>query len=282
MFPSRAFSQASSALLLRLAAGVIVLIILGPLLWGLSTSLKTEVMAVRLPPSIIPSPLTFGSYADVIKDQSFLIDLWNSTAYALGGVALALLVSIPAGYAAARFDFPAKRTIMLIILATSMVPGVAVLAPTYYVLNALGLLNDRLVIIVLVAARIAPQTVWFLQSFILAVPLAIEESAAVDGASRPQILLRLVLPLIKPGLAAVAIIGIVTIWNDYITVAAFAPDMAKRTLQVALVDQVFNSVGISWSYMMAFAIMSSLPIMVMFALVQKWFITGLTAGAVKG
>jgi multiple sugar transport system permease protein len=282
MSSSRTLSRASSALALRLLAGLIVLVVLGPLLWGLATSLKTEVMAVRLPPSIIPSPLTFRSYLDVIRDQSFLIDLWNSVAYALGGVALALAVGIPAGYAAARFDFPAKRAIMLTILATSMVPGVALLVPTYYVLTALGLINDRLVIIVLVAARIAPQTVWFLQGFILGVPVEIEESAAVDGANRRQILLRLVLPLIKPGLAAVAIIGIVTIWNDYITVAAFAPDMAKRTLQVALVDQVFNSVGISWSYMMAFAIMSSLPIMVMFALVQKWFITGLTAGAVKG
>jgi len=94
--------------------------------------------------------------------------------------------------------------------------------------------------------------------------------------------LRLVLPLIKLGLAAVAVIGIVTIWNDYITVAVFAPDIDKRTLQVALVDQVFNSAGISWSYMMAFAIMSSLPVMIMFGLAQKWFVAGLTAGAVKG
>jgi ABC-type glycerol-3-phosphate transport system permease component len=282
MSSSLALPRPFAAVLLRASAGLIVLIVLGPLLWGLTTSLKTEVMAIRLPPSIIPSPLTFQNYLDVFHDQTFFIDLWNSTAYAVGGVVIAILVSIPAGYAAARFEFRAKQAIMMIILATAMVPGVAVLVPTYYVLNELGLLNNRLAIIVLLAARVAPQTVWFLRGFIVAVPLEIEESAAVDGASRWQILLRLVLPLIRPGLAAVAVIGIVTIWNDYITVAVFAPDIDKRTLQVALVDQVFNSVGISWSYMMAFAIMSSLPVMIMFGVVQKWFVAGLTAGAVKG
>lgn len=264
------------------AALAIVLMVLGPIAWGFATSLKTEVMAVQLPPSLIPKPLTFENYAAVFTYQTFLTELWNSTLYAVGAVALALLVGIPAGYAAARFNFRGKRAVMLVILATSMVPGVAVLVPTYYVLDRLGLLNSQIVILVLLAARVAPQTVWFLQNFIEAVPVEIEESAAIDGASRFQIITRLVLPLIKPGIAAVSVIGIVTIWNDYITVAVFAPDISKRTLQVALVNQVFDAVGISWSYMMAFAMTSSLPVMILFAVVQKWFVAGLTAGAVKG
>lgn len=268
--------------ILLLASFMVLVLVLGPIAWGLATSLKTEVMAVRLPPSLIPSPLTFANYWAVLTHPTFLAELWNSTLYAVGAVALALMVGIPAGYAASRFEFRGKRAIMLVVLATSMVPGVAVLVPTYYVLDQFGLLNSQAVIVVLLAARITPQTVWFMQNFIDAVPIEIEESAAIDGANRFQIIHRLVLPLIRPGVAAIAVIGIVTIWNDYITVAVFAPDTAKRTLQVALVNQVFDSVGISWSYMMAFAIMSSLPIMVMFALVQKWFVAGLTAGAVKG
>ncbi len=269
--------------LARLLAVLIVLVVLGPIVWGVATSLKTEVMAVRLPPSIIPSPLTFENYASVVFSYpTFLVELWNSTLYAVGAVIVALIVGIPAGYAASRFHFAGKGTVMMIILGTSMVPGVAVLVPTYYVLDALGLLNNQAVIVLLLAARIAPQTVWFLQNFIDAVPIEIDESASIDGASRRQVLQRLILPLIKPGIAAVAVIGTVTIWNDYITVAVFAPDIAKRTLQVALVNQVFDAVGISWSYMMAFAMMASLPIMIMFAVVQKWFVAGLTAGAVKG
>ena len=108
------------------------------------------------------------------------------------------------------------------------------------------------------------------------------EAAHIDGASRRQILTKLVLPLIRPGIAAVAVIGAITTWNDYITIVVFAPDTAKRTLQVALVNQVFDAVGISWSFTMAFALIASLPVILMFLVVQKWFIAGLTAGAVKG
>jgi multiple sugar transport system permease protein len=267
---------------LVLMAALVVASALGPMLWAISTSLKDEVNAVSAVPSLIPSPLTLRNYLTVFTHKTFAIELINSLLYAAGAVALALAVGIPAGYAASRFTFPAKRPVMLLILATSMVPGVALLVPTFYLLDHLGLLNNRLVIVIILASRIAPQTVWFVQNFIDAVPLEIDEAALMDGASRWQILAKLVLPLIRPGLAAVAVIGAITTWNDYITVAVFAPDTAKRTLQVALVNQVFDAVGISWSFTMAFALVASLPVIVLFLLVQKWFIAGLTAGAVKG
>jgi ABC-type glycerol-3-phosphate transport system permease component len=250
--------------------------------WALATSFKTEVEAVAVPPTLWPSAATLENYFKVFRDQSFLQDFWNSVAYSVGAVALALLVGIPAGYAAARFSFKGKRVLMLVILATSMVPGVALLVPTYYLLDNVGLLNSGIVVTIILAARIIPQTVWFIANFVEAVPVEIEDSAFMDGANRFQIIWNLILPLIRPGIAAVATIGIVTTWNDYITVAVFAPDVAKRTLQVALVNQVFDAVGISWSYMMAFVVIASMPVIIMFGFVQKWFISGLTAGAVKG
>lgn len=261
---------------------IFALIVLGPIAWALATSLKSEVEAVAIPPTLIPKVTTLQNYLKVFTDQSFVTDLWNSIAYSVGAVILSLIVGIPAGYAAARFSFAGKRLLMLTILATSMVPGVALLVPTYYLLDAVGLLNSGAVVTVILAARIIPQTVWFIANFVEAIPIEIEDSAFMDGASRFQIIRYLVLPLIKPGIAAVATIGIVTTWNDYITVAVFAPDVAKRTLQVALVNQVLDSVGISWSYMMAFVIVASMPVILMFGFVQKWFVSGLTAGAVKG
>lgn len=272
----------SSRMAVVLMAALVVFAAIGPLLWAVSTSLKNEVNAVSAVPSLIPSPATLRNYASVFTHKTFAIELVNSVLYAVGAVIVALAVGIPAGYAASRYDFPAKRPVMLLILATSMVPGVALLVPTFYLLDHLGLLNNRLVVLVILASRIAPQTVWFVQNFIDAVPLEIDEAALMDGASRPQILSKLVLPLIRPGIAAVAVIGAITTWNDYITVAVFAPDTDKRTLQVALVNQVFDAVGISWSFTMAFALVSSLPVILLFVFVQKWFIAGLTAGAVKG
>lgn len=261
---------------------IFAVIVLGPVAWALATSFKTEVEAVAVPPTLWPSTATLENYLKVFRDQSFLRDFWNSVAYSVGAVALALLVGIPAGYAAARFSFKGKRTLMLTILATSMVPGVALLVPTFYLLDSIGLLNSGIVVTIILSARIIPQTVWFIANFVDAVPVEIEDSAFMDGANRFQIIWHLILPLIRPGIAAVATIGIVTTWNDYITVAVFAPEVAKRTLQVALVNQVFDAVGISWSYMMAFVVIASMPVILMFGLVQKWFISGLTAGAVKG
>ena len=263
-------------------AALVVGTALGPMLWAISTSLKNEVNAVSAIPSLIPSPATLSNYLSVFSHKTFVIELLNSVLYAAGAVGIALAAGIPAGYAASRYTFPAKRAVMLLILATSMIPGVALLVPTFYLLDHFGLLSNRFAILIILASRIAPQTVWFIQNFIDAVPTEIDEAAHMDGASRWQILTRIVLPLIRPGIAAVAVIGAITTWNDYITVAVFAPDTAKRTLQVALVNQVFDAVGISWSFTMAFALVASLPVIVMFLLVQKWFIAGLTAGAVKG
>ena len=261
---------------------VFALIVLGPIAWALATSFTSEIEAVSIPPTLIPNVFTFQNYLKVFTDQSFIKDLLNSLSYSIGAVALSLVVGIPAGYAAARFSFNGKRMLMLVILATSMVPGVALLVPTYYLLDSVGLLNSGIIVTIILAARIIPQTVWFIANFVEAIPIEIEDSAFMDGANRYQIIKYLVLPLIKPGIAAVATIGAITTWNDYVTVAVFAPDVAKRTLQVALVNQVLDSVGISWSYMMAFVIIASMPVILMFGFVQKWFVSGLTAGAVKG
>ncbi|MGO4567071.1 carbohydrate ABC transporter permease [Rhizobium sp. 2YAF20] len=280
---SNAYSNRPGAQIPAILGSLVIgIIVLGPVLWAFATSFKTEVEAVAVPPTIWPSAATLENYIKVLQDPAFLNDLWNSVAYSVGAVIIALLVGIPAGYAAARFSFKGKRALMLVVLATSMVPGVALLVPTYYLLEAVGLLNSGIVVTIILSARIIPQTVWFIANFVEAVPVEIEDSAMIDGASRFQIIWALILPLIRPGIAAVATIGIVTTWNDYITVAVFAPEVAKRTLQVALVNQVFDAVGISWSYMMAFVMIASMPVILMFGFVQKWFISGLTAGAVKG
>jgi multiple sugar transport system permease protein len=264
------------------AITVLVLIVALPLAWAVLTSLKTEATVVSYPPTLLPQPASIESYAAVLRHTNFLTELINSLGYALGAIMLTIMVSAPAGYAASRLEFRGKRAVMLLILATSMVPGVALLVPTYFVLDSLGLLNNPIVIVILQAARLVPQTIWFMQNFVDAVPRELDEAAEVDGATRFETFTRIILPLIKPGIAASAVLGVITTWNDYITVAAFAPDIGRRTLQVALVNQVFDSIGITWSYVMAFAVISSLPIVALFLVAQRWFIAGLTAGAVKG
>jgi multiple sugar transport system permease protein len=260
----------------------LALVVLLPLLWAVLTSFKSEASVMAYPPSFLPTEPSVAAYKAVFRHQTFASDLFNSVLYALGAVMLAVVLAAPAGYAASRFEFRGKRAVMLLILSTSMIPGVALLVPTYFLLDALGLLNNAVVIIVVQAARLVPQTVWFMQNFVDAVPRELDEATQVDGANHWQTFTRVILPLVRPGIAASAVIGVITTWNDYITVAAFAPEVGHRTLQVALVNQVFDSIGITWSYVMAFAVVSSLPIVAIFLLAQRWFISGLTAGAVKG
>src|SRR5436189_3169652 len=161
---------------LFILAALVVGSALGPMLWAISTSLKNEVNAVSAIPSLIPSPATLSNYLSVFSHKTFLIELVNSIVYAAGAVALALAVGIPAEYAASRYPFPAKRPVMLLILATSMFPGVALLVPTFYLLDPFGLLSNRFAILIILASRIAPQTVWFIQNFIDAVPMEIDEA----------------------------------------------------------------------------------------------------------
>lgn len=274
----RAGLRAAAALACAVAVGVVLL----PVAWAVATTFKTETGAVTFPPSLIPAEVTWRNYLRVVGGQNFPTELGNSVLYACGSVVLALLAAAPAGYAAARFRFPGKQAVMMGILATSMIPTVALLVPIYGLLSAHGMLNSRIAIIVIEAARIAPQTVWFIQNFCLTVPHEIEEAASMDGASRMRTFLLIVLPLIKPGLAATVILGLITVWNDYLTVAVFAPDATRRTLQVAVVNQVLDSNGVSWSYMMAFVVVASLPVVLMFLFTQRWFVAGLTAGGVKG
>ena len=278
----RASIAVSSTLILALACVLAMVFVLTPIVWAIATSLKTEVGAVSYPPSFVPRPMTLANYWRVFTGQNFLVELSNSVLYSVCAVALAIAVAAPAGYAAARFSFPGKGAVMMVILAASMIPTVALLIPIYGLLGRIGLLNSAVALIVIEAARTAPQTVWFIQNFCQTVSREIDEAAEIDGASRMQIFGYVILPLIRPGIAAVAILGLITVWNDYLTVAIFAPDAAKRTPQVAIVNQVLDSNGISWSYMMAFVVVASAPVVLMFLLAQTWFVAGLTSGGVKG
>jgi multiple sugar transport system permease protein len=270
------------ALRTRTTMVVVAFLMVLPLVWGLATSFKTEVLSVAYPPSLWPSPFILDNYIAVVTANNFVRQLVNSLVYSLGSVLLSIAVAAPAGYAMSRIDFRGKQLVMVLIMVAAMVPNVAVLIPTYLLLKHLGLVDNQLALTVIFAAQIAPQSVWFTRNFIDAIPREIDEAAHVDGASRLQTFTRILLPLIKPGLAAIFVLGVITVWNDYVAVAAFAPSLGSRTLQVAQVTQVFDTAGVSWSYVMAFAIVTSMPTVVIFLAAQRWFVAGLTAGGVKG
>jgi multiple sugar transport system permease protein len=254
---------------------------LGPILWGLATSFKTSAGAVAMPPQWLPAPVTLANYRLVLLNSSLPGCFLNSLVVALCGVALTLAVGCHAGYAAARFTFPGKNGLLLMILATAMIPGISIMAPLYLVATQVGLHDTYWIQILIYSAWQVPSIVWLIRGFFESVPPDLEEAGMIDGCSRLRAFYQIVLPLAQPGLAAAAILVFVYIWNDFLIGAAFTVTERMRPMQVGLYLFIRDS-GVEWGRFMAYTMIGLIPIIGLFVALQRRFIQGLAAGATKG
>lgn len=251
-----------------------------PLLWGVSTSLKPETLVISAAPKWIPPEVTLKNY-ELVFESGIPRALRNSIFVSLTAVGLTLLVAVPAGYAAARYRFRARNPLLFYILATSMIPGIAVLVPLYVIAIRLGLHNTFTAVILIYAAWQAPAAVWITKGFFETIPTDIEDAARVDGCSSFRILLQIMLPIVQPGLAAAAMIAFVYVWNDFLIATTFITNSDLRLINVGLY-QYLSQYGIVWGQLMAAVILTLLPVVVMFVVLERRFIEGLTLGATKG
>lgn len=260
---------------------VSALVLLPPVVWVLSTSLKVEADTIAVPPTWIPDPFSSGGYAGLLTSTNIRFFV-NSLIYAGGSIVLALLICIPAAYVATRFRSRRMETLMTGILVLSMVPAIVVFIALYSMFVQTALINTYPMLITVYTAIICGQTILFLRNFIENIPLEIEEAAAMDGCSRPQILVRVVLPLIRPGIAAVAIFIFVFVWNDFLVGTVLATTEDMKTVQNGIVRYISTGFGNFWALFSAFVVVAFLPVLGIFAAFQRWFIAGLTSGGVKG
>ncbi|MCM6761656.1 carbohydrate ABC transporter permease [Rathayibacter sp. ZW T2_19] len=260
---------------------ITALIVLPPIAWILSTSLKVEEDTIVFPPTWIPDPISFGGYAGLLTSTNIRFFI-NSLVYAGGSIVLALLICIPAAYVATRFRSRRMETLMTGILVLSMVPAIVVFIALYSMFVQTALINTYPMLIVVYTAIICGQTILFLRNFIENIPVEIEEAAAIDGCSRLQILIRIVLPLIRPGIAAIAIFIFVFVWNDFLVGTVLATTEDMKTVQNGIVRYVTTGFGNFWGLFSAFVVVAFLPVLGVFAAFQRWFIAGLTSGGVKG
>jgi multiple sugar transport system permease protein len=272
------------ALITTATYGILVVasvVALGPILWGLATSLKTSPGVVAVPPQWIPTAFTLENYRLVLLNSSLPRCFLNSLFVATCGVVLTLGVACHAGYAAARFNFPGKNSILLLILATAMIPGISIMAPLYVVATKVGLHDTYWIQILIYSAWQVPSIIWLIRGFFESVPPDLEEAAMIDGCSRLRAFYQIVMPIAQPGLAAAAILVFVYIWNDFLIGVAFTISETMRPMQVGLY-MFIRDVGIEWGRFMAYTVLGLVPILVLFAFLQKRFIQGLAAGATKG
>ncbi|NQX18300.1 carbohydrate ABC transporter permease [Rathayibacter sp. VKM Ac-2857] len=260
---------------------VSAIIVLPPVVWILSTSLKVEADTIQFPPIWIPDPFSLAAYTGLFTSTNIRFFV-NSLVYAGGSIVLALVICIPAAYVATRFRSRRMETLMTGILVMSMVPAIVVFIALYSMFVKSALINTYPMLIVVYTAIICGQTILFLRNFIENIPVEIEEAAAIDGCSRLQILIRIVLPLIRPGIAAIAIFIFVFVWNDFLVGTVLATTEDMKTVQNGIVRYITTGFGNFWGLFSAFVVVAFLPVLIVFTAFQRWFIAGLTSGGVKG
>lgn len=252
-----------------------------PLLWGLSTSLKAPTEVSAWPPTWIPKSPTLDNYVAVLSNPKYIRYLLNTLGVTLAVMVVGIGLAAHASWAVARARFRGKNTMMFLMWATVMIPGVSIIVPMYLLSVDLGLYDTYAVLVIVYCASVVPTLVWLLRGFVASVPQELEESALIDGSTRAGVFYRIVVPLLRPGFGAAAVLVFVTVWNEFLIGYALVIGDEHRLIQVGVYYFV-TDVGIDWGPLMAGMIISALPIVILFAALQKYFIQGLTGGAVKG
>ncbi len=260
-----------------------ILLVLGflyfPILWMVTTSFKYRMEAFKLPPEWIFKP-TFENYVWVLTHSTVPRSYLNSIIVGFGSVSLAMLIGIPAAYALARFEIKRKEDLAFVILTARMGPPIGFIIPFFLMWRNLGMLDNPLALIITYLTFNVPLSVWMMRGFFEAIPKAFEEAAMVDGCTRLQAFLRVVLPIARTGIIATFIICLIFSWTEFLF-ALVLTYVSAVTLPVAITQFIAHQ-GILWGQMMAAAVLISLPVIVFAIIVHKYIIRGLTFGMVKG
>jgi len=258
---------------------VIVAFAIAPYAWMVLTSIKLDADISAFPVRYLPQPATFEHYEVLLGQTSFVGNLVNSLIIALGAVAIGLVASIPAAYAFSRFRFRFRQALMTQFLVINLFPVVLLIIPLFVMMRSLGLLDTHLGIILGHATFAIPFSVWMLTSYMSGIPAELDEAAMMDGATRLQAIRLVILPLLMPGVVTTGIYIFVTSWNEYLFAMMLSGD-AVRTVTVAL--QLFiGEFTVQWGLLTAGGTLVALPVTILFLIVQRRLVGGLTAGAVK-
>lgn len=261
---------------------VLLVILLFPVFWMVVSSIQPNSYLMSMPPHFIPAEVQWDSYAKILQNTQYMKYFRNSVITSLGTVLLTLVLSIPAGYAFARFHFKGSNALRTAIMSVQMFPIVVILISLYTFYFNWGMLNTYRGLILANTVFCLPLAVSLMTSFFYTVPKELDESAQIDGAGRIRILLQIVTPLTKPGMVAVAIYTFLQSWDDFLMSLIIMQDMNMRTLPVGIAQSFLGEYAHDYSSMMAFAVVGSIPIVLIFLFLQKQMVEGMTAGAVKG
>ena len=273
----------------RWAGRLFLVLVLGftimPMAWMIITSLKTGFAAMQYPPQWWPTSPTLENYARLLDPsgqvgRDFLHYFWSSLWVSTITTILAVVVAVPAAYAFSRFRFPGRNFLFFAVLLRNMFPAVVFLVPLFILMKTLGLVNTHGSLILTYLTFGLPLAIWLLKGFYDNIPIQLEQAARIDGATRFQAFIFVVMPLSTPGIIATSIYSFIGAWNEYIYAYTFLTKQSQMTLPVGI-QRFFSENATDWPGLMAATFIMSVPVVVLFLVLQKYFVQALTEGAVK-
>ena len=277
MVQSRSLKSVLTYLLLAIATVFSIF----PIFWMVSVSLRPNVDIFRIPPAWIPRHFTGEAYEQILATAQYVRTFANSYFTAFMVTCVSLGFATLGGYAFSRFDFRGNRVIQLLIIATQMIPPVSLVIPYFIMIVGLKLYNTYLGLIVTYTAFVLPFSTLMLTSYFNTIPQDLEEAAMVDGCTRMGSLVRVVLPLMLPGLAATGVYAFLLAYNEFLFAVTLTQSPNMRLVPVAIAMLVGEH-AYQWNVMMALSALASVPVLAMFLFLQRYLVSGLTVGAVKG
>ncbi len=266
--------------LLALAGFAVIVVFLVPYVIMLLNALRPNREVLRTPGTFWPDQWQLNAFANVLSDQRFLNWLKTSLLVAMSATLIVLVVAVPAAYFTARYRFVARRPFLFLVLVTQMFSPTSLVVGLYRQFFELNLVNTYLAIILTNAAFNLTFAIWILHGFFSAIPTEVEEAAHVDGCGRFGTLWRIMLPLTRPGLVTATIFTFIAAWNEYVVALTLMQDDAKKPLTVGINSYV-TGYEQNWDQLFAAAIIAIVPVVILFAFIEKHLVGGLTAGSIK-
>jgi multiple sugar transport system permease protein len=270
-------------ILFSVVSVVILCILLFPLYWALITSLKTEQEIFQNPPTFYPHVLNSKSYAAQVETGDFNMfrSFANSFLISVGATVIAVLLAVPASYGIAKYHFKGRKVMLLSFLVTQMLPVSVLLTPMFIMFKNMHVYNTWVAAVLADATIGIPFSVLILKNYFSSIPKDLEEAAYLDGCNKFTAFIRILIPIAKPGVMVCAIFSFLYAWGDLAYGMTFILDQEKRPITAGIFN-FMGQYGTKWSYLTAFAVVTIIPVALIFIFMQKYIVSGMTSGAVKG
>jgi ABC-type glycerol-3-phosphate transport system permease component len=277
------FKRNSSRLAIYISFVLFALFIFLPFYYIFVSSITPKTQLFQIPPSYWPSAPTFDNFERMADSVPFFTYLRNSVIFAVGSSAVSVTVAAMAAYAMARIRFPGSTVVYMLLILSVALPQIGVLVPMFETFQSFNLINTHHGLIILMSSQILPFTILTLVSFVMQVPVEIEEASLIDGANIVQVLTRMVLPLIMPAIATMFMINFIISWNELLYPLVFAQRTFTKTLSVGLIELSSDASTYTrpWDMMSAMSVFMVIPVLLIVLVGQRMIIAGLSRGAVK-